>query len=170
MWVSGVSRGLHCGQPASRILSHGWKIPATQPCPPFRGTRHTEARWDTGRRHRGLRGGGTPKQPLPTASRWRNRNKNRSIWYSWLWRSSNVPCELEDCFTAELEDLFTAKLEDRFTAKLEDCSPLSSRTASPLSSLIASPLSSRAASPLSSSTASPLSSWIAWPLLSLWSA
>ena len=44
MWVPGVSKGLHCGQPAPRILSHGWQIPATQPWPPFPGTRHTEAR------------------------------------------------------------------------------------------------------------------------------
>ena len=61
MWVSGVSRGLHCGQPAPRILSHGWQIPATQPWPPFPGTRHTEARWNSGRRYRGLPGGGTLK-------------------------------------------------------------------------------------------------------------
>ena len=30
-----VSRGLHCGQPAPRIISHGWQIPATHPRPPF---------------------------------------------------------------------------------------------------------------------------------------
>ena len=44
MWVPGVSKGLHCGQPAPRILSHRWQIPAAQPWPPFPGTRHTEAR------------------------------------------------------------------------------------------------------------------------------
>ena len=165
MLVPGVSKGLHCGQPAPRILSHGWQIPATQPWPPFPGTRHIEARRNSGRRHRGLRGGGdAKKQPLPTASRWRNRHKNRSIWYSWLWRSSHVPCEF-DRWQAETDKLVADNsTECQLNLSSRTASPLSSRTASPLSSRTASPLSSRTASPLGSRTASPLSSWTASPL------
>ena len=68
MWVPGVSRGLHCGQPALRILFDGWQIPGTQPWPPFQAP-------VTLRQDETVEGGiegwvtGTLKQPLPTASR-----------------------------------------------------------------------------------------------------
>ena len=114
----------------------------------FPGTRHTEARWNSGRRHRG-KGGGTLKQPLHAnatatetipfdtpgcdeantfhVSLTVDRRKLLSSWTTALlssWTasplSSRTASPLEDRLTAKLEDRFTTKLEDRFTAKLED--------------------------------------------------
>ena len=150
MWVPGVSiQGPPLWSASPLTLSHGWQIPTTQPWPPFPGTRHTETRWNSGRRHRGKSGG----EAKTTASRERNCHRNRSIWYSWLWRSKHIPCEI-DHWQAE-----TAKLVDYFTAKLVGCfnSPLSLRTATPLRLRTATPLGLWTASPLSSRTASPLS-------------
>ena len=95
MWVCRVSGGLYCGQPAPRTLP--WLAKSHNPAmAPTFSTRHTEAWWISGRRDRGCGGRGNAKnnhfQPVHANA---TATKNCSVWYSWLCRANNVPCELK---------------------------------------------------------------------------